>query len=95
MEYCRNLVATLKAKWNPLAVKQDDGLDIETDQEDDSMDDTVNEHQVRFNPDVRLKEYPEKGIRAFTKRGKRTHLPAYRQKGKEPRNSMVVTVASM
>jgi exonuclease III len=93
MEYCRTLVATLKAKWNPLAVKQNDGLDIEIDQEEEMMEDAENEHQVQFNPDVRLKEYPEKGIRAFTRREKRTHLPAYRQKGRGPHNSVVVTVA--
>jgi hypothetical protein len=79
----------------PETRKQDDGLDVEGEQEEATSEDDDEASRVRFNPDMRLKKCPEEGIRAFTKKEKRTHLPAYRQKGRGPRNSAEVTIAGM
>jgi hypothetical protein len=95
MEYCKDLVATLKAKWNPNAIKQTDGLDLEEDEEEPENAGDDDGSPIRFNPDMRLKNCPEEGIRAFTKKEKRTNLPAYRQKGREQRASAEVTIAGM
>jgi hypothetical protein len=95
MEYCKDLVATLKAKWNPEATKQSDDLDFEEERDKEQSADDGDESLIRFNPDLRLKNCPEEGIRAFTRKEKRTHLPAYRQTGRGQRSIAEVTIAGM
>jgi hypothetical protein len=93
MEYCKDLIATLKAKWNPTKIKQDDGLDADDEEPDTEAPREGDDTQRRFNPDVRLKVCPQEGIRVFTMKSKRTHLPAYRQTGRGPPNSAEVTIS--
>jgi hypothetical protein len=95
MEYCRVLVAAIKPKWNPDTAEQDDDLDVDEESDEEMGDGMEDDSLIRFNPDVRLKEYPEKGIRAFTIKDKRTHLPAYRQTGRGPLDSANVTIAGL
>jgi hypothetical protein len=95
MEFCRTLISTLKAKWNPQTASQDDGLDLDADKIAENLALEEKGEPVRFNPDVRTKDCPESAFRAFTRKEKHTHLPAYRQKGRGAPGDATVTIAGM
>jgi exonuclease III len=94
MEFCRDLIATLKPKWDPQAEDQQDGLERPGDESSsESQSDSEDSVPIRFNPTVRLRRKLADGFRVFAKKDSTMNMPAYRQPGNGAPTSAVVTVA--
>jgi exonuclease III len=88
LRMAKDLLQTIRTKWNPGSPEQDDGLDLSAEQQKTNNAALINKEPVRFDPSITVME--EGGAyRVFTDPNKRIGYTAYRQKN--PKNEAAIT----
>jgi exonuclease III len=79
IEMAKNLILTIRTKWNPNSPEQADGLELTEDQRKENATAIIENKEIRFDPDVTIDKERD-AYRVFTDPEMRLSFTAYRQK---------------